>query len=32
MVEVVDYSLIVGVGVDGRGGRLLTGCWCWCRW
>ena len=30
MVEVMDYSLIVGVGVDGRGNKLLTGCWCWC--
>ena len=29
MVEVVDYSLIAGVGVDGRGGGLLTGFWCW---
>ena len=26
MVEVVDYSLIVGVGVDGRGNGILTGC------
>ena len=23
MVEVVDYSLVVGVGVDGRGDGLL---------
>ena len=30
VVELVDYSLIVGVGVDGRGGGLLTGFWCWC--
>ena len=30
MVEVVDYSPIVGVGVDGRDGGLLTGCWCGC--
>ena len=30
MVEVVDYSPIVGAGADGRGGGLLTGCWCWC--
>ena len=30
MVEVVDYSLVGGVGVDGRGGGLLTDCWCWC--
>ena len=29
MVEVVDYSLIAGVGVDGRGDGLLTGFWCW---
>ena len=26
MVEVVDYSLVVGVGDDGRGGYLLTDC------
>ena len=31
MVEVVDYSMIVGVGADGRGGvEVLIGCWCWC--
>ena len=27
MVEVVDYSMIVGVGADGRGGvEVLIGC------
>ena len=30
MVEVVDGSLVVGVSADGRGGGLLTDCWCWC--
>ena len=30
MVEVVDYSLIVGVGADGRGDGLPSDCWCWC--
>ena len=32
MVEVMDYSLVVGVGAYGRGGGLLIGCWCWCIW
>ena len=32
MVEVMDYSLVVGVGADGGGDGLLTGCWCWCIW
>ena len=26
MVEVMDYSLVVGVGVDDRGDGLLIGC------
>ena len=30
MVEVMDYSLVVGVGVAGGGDELLIGCWCWC--